>query len=243
VQRAPLYGEDLAYIHEQGFGWYALRSGPGLLALLRNHGVDQGLVVDLGCGPGAWQRHLVSAGFEALGVDASPAMVELARQTAPKARFIAADLKKAVLPRCAAVTSIGEVLSYALHTDRQVVNLFRRVYKALEPNGLFIFDIGTDGRLPGGTPLQGHWKGDDWVTLLDAEYDEPSRMLTRHLTSFRKHGSGYRRSEETHRLRLFDAGFIAAELAQAGFHTKRLKGFGLVRFQSGHAGFLARKPG
>jgi SAM-dependent methyltransferase len=44
-------------------------------------------VADLGCGPGQITAHLAELGLTAFGVDASPAMVELARQSYPGLRF------------------------------------------------------------------------------------------------------------------------------------------------------------
>ncbi|MFD3659509.1 class I SAM-dependent methyltransferase [Streptomyces sp. NPDC058659] len=46
-----------------------------------------GQVADLGCGPGHITAHLAELGLKAFGVDASPAMIELARQAHPALRF------------------------------------------------------------------------------------------------------------------------------------------------------------
>ncbi|TRV80158.1 class I SAM-dependent methyltransferase [Streptomyces sp. 130] len=46
-----------------------------------------GRVADLGCGPGYVTAHLAGLGLDAFGVDASPAMVELARAACPGLRF------------------------------------------------------------------------------------------------------------------------------------------------------------
>ncbi|SEP14854.1 class I SAM-dependent methyltransferase [Amycolatopsis saalfeldensis] len=46
-----------------------------------------GQVADLGCGPGDVTAHLDGLGLAAFGVDASPAMIELARQAHPRLRF------------------------------------------------------------------------------------------------------------------------------------------------------------
>ncbi|EDX73602.1 MAG: hypothetical protein RIG63_12295 [Coleofasciculus chthonoplastes F3-SA18-01] len=46
------YKEDLPYIHDVGFRDYALKSAPGILAILAQHQIREGLVVDLGCGSG-----------------------------------------------------------------------------------------------------------------------------------------------------------------------------------------------
>jgi hypothetical protein len=47
---------------------------------------------------------------------------------------------------------------------------------------------------------------------------------------------------EVHRLMLYDPADLERQLRQTGFEVRRLRGYGDVRFQSGHAGFLARKP-
>lgn len=44
-------------------------------------------VADLGCGPGRVTGYLDSLGLDVFGVDLSPAMVEVARQTYPNLRF------------------------------------------------------------------------------------------------------------------------------------------------------------
>jgi SAM-dependent methyltransferase len=46
-----------------------------------------GRVADLGCGPGYVTAHLDGLGLAASGVDASPAMIDLARETYPGLRF------------------------------------------------------------------------------------------------------------------------------------------------------------
>ncbi|MFC7976269.1 class I SAM-dependent DNA methyltransferase [Streptomyces cinereoruber] len=46
-----------------------------------------GRVADLGCGPGHVTAHLDGLGLSAFGVDASPAMIELARRAHPHLRF------------------------------------------------------------------------------------------------------------------------------------------------------------
>jgi len=73
------YGADLAYIHDAGFGDFARKSAPGLLAILRQAGIRGGLVVDLGCGSGIWAAELTRRGYDVLGIDISRAMIRLAR--------------------------------------------------------------------------------------------------------------------------------------------------------------------
>lgn len=237
------YGEDLAYIHDAGFGGFALHSATGLLALLRRNGIDRGLIVDLGCGSGVWARQLGFAGYDALGVDVSPDMIRLARRKAPKASFVKASLEDFQLPRCAAVTSIGECISYAFADDRanrNIPRLFRRVRRALEPGGVLILDFARAGREPGGMPKKSYWTGEDWAVLVENTEDSAAGLLTRRIITFRSVGRSWRRTEETHRVRLYRVDEITNLLTLAGFEVRVLRGYGKVRFHSGHAGLLAR---
>src|SRR5437868_15077977 len=107
------YEEDLAWIHHAGFGAFARRVGPALLRRMRQDGIDGGRVVDLGCGSGIWLAQLLRAGYEAVGVDPSAAMLRLARLTAPAATLVQSAAHELVWPRCDAVTAMGEALSYS----------------------------------------------------------------------------------------------------------------------------------
>ena len=75
------YGEDLAWVHHDGFGAFARQSAPGLLALLRQAGIENGRVIDLGCGSGIWAAALGRAGYDAYGIDSSRHMIALARRS------------------------------------------------------------------------------------------------------------------------------------------------------------------
>ena len=233
------YGTDLAYIHDAGFSNFSLNAAPGLLAILRRNGIDHGLVVDLGCGSGIWARQLSFAGYGVFGVDVSPAMIRLARKRAPKAKFVSASLLDTELPKCAAVTAIGECLSYALQDDesgKKLNRLLRRIRRALPSGGVFVFDFVKSGRMP----RKGYWMGDDWAVLVEAGA-AGDRILTRQITSFRKTGSSYRRTGEIHRLRMYEEAEMEAALQRAGFAVERLKAYGALRLRSWHGGMLARR--
>lgn len=237
------YKHDLAYIHDVGFGDFARNSATGLLEILRRAGLTTGLVVDLGCGSGLWARALSDAGYAVLGIDISAAMIDLARRRAPQAEFQTGSLLKASLPPCDAVTSLGECVNYLFDKKNslsELRRLFRRIYAALKPGGLLIFDIAEPGRGKG--PRQKHIEGADWAVLVDVDEDARNHRLTRRITSFRKIGEFYARDEEAHQLRLYRRTDVAKQLRDVGFRVKTVQAYGSQPMIDGCVGFIAHKP-
>jgi SAM-dependent methyltransferase len=245
-ERVQGYGEDLAYIHDVGHSEYALSAAPGLLRMLAARAAPGGVIVDLGCGSGRWARKLNRAGYEVLGIDQSPAMIRMARKNAPDSEFLIGSLWSARLPPCDGITSLGECLNYSFDEKAgkgAVARLFRRAYRALTPGGVLVFDFAHPGRLPPGKTERRNWsEGRGWTVLTSVSGDREENVLCRRIVSFRKTGRCYRRSEETHWLRLYRPEAIAAELAQCGFRVRKLRGYGQFRFPRGISGMLAEKP-
>jgi SAM-dependent methyltransferase len=240
VKVLKAYGDDLAYIHDVGFGFFAKGAAPGLLAILRRCGIRNGLVVDLGCGSGIWARELVDHGYDVLGVDLSPSMIAIARRRVPEGRFEVGSLLRFQLPPCAAVTSLGECVNYLFdkkNSKKELARLFSRVYGALRPGGVFVFDVAEPRRVGGS-----YREGKDWATVVQVEKDPKADVLTRRITFFRQAGKLYRRGQEVHRLQLYRAPELAEELRAIGFRVRLLRGYGHYRFPAGLTGILARKP-
>ncbi|MEQ9623158.1 class I SAM-dependent methyltransferase [Coleofasciculus chthonoplastes] len=239
------YKEDLAYIHDVGFRDYALKSAPGILAILAQHQIREGLVVDLGCGSGLWAQKLVKAGYHVFGVDSSESMIAIARTRVPEAEFQVESLFNVDIPACNAVTSIGECLNYLFDpkSDRaSLIQLFYRIYNALEPGGVFIFDIVEPGQVAPGIPSQGFTEGEDWVVLVEKLEDSEQELLTRRIITFRKVGEYYRRDEEVHRQQLYQGTDIAKQLRQVGFEVQTMRSYGEYPLPKSRVAFLARKP-
>lgn len=239
------YGDDLAFVHDVGFTGFVQRAMPALEELLRATRIECGVVVDLGCGSGRWLARLVELGYQAIGVDVSPAFLALAQERAPEARLIQASLFEVDLPRAGCVTAVGECLNYA-GSDPDAAGspaeLFERVHSALEPGGIFVFDVALPGRV-GPRGNQKFVLDDSWALLLDAREDEDGGALERRITTFRQVGDTYRRQSELHRLRLWPASRLGSWLAEAGFEVRQLDSYGELPFPTGYAAFCARKPG
>jgi SAM-dependent methyltransferase len=237
------YRDDLAYIHDAGFGGFARAAGPVLVQALRRSRIKDGLVIDLGCGSGILSEVVSEAGYNVLGIDISDAMVEQARRRVPQGQFRVESLLTADLPRCVAVAAIGECINYLFdsrNSKSNLTGLFRRIRAALGSGGLFLFDVAEPGRVPGKRPFRGYWEGDDWAVLVSSEEDRKRRLLTRSITTFRKVGELYRRDREVHRQRLMAGSELADRLRSIGFRVRILGGYGTLRFGKGHVGLLAR---
>jgi SAM-dependent methyltransferase len=161
---ANAYREDLAYIHDAGFGFFARNASLVLLESLRRKAVTTGVIVELGCGSGIMTEAVSTAGYDVLGFDLSEAMISLARKRAPKAQFRQESFLDAELPPCIAVTAIGEVLNFLFdhrNTMRRLRKLVRRAYAALGSGGLFLLDVAGPGRVPRAGRHKHHAEGDD----------------------------------------------------------------------------------
>jgi SAM-dependent methyltransferase len=217
------YGPLIARIHHRGFGFTA----EGAAALVQELVAPPGLVVDLGSGSGIYARLMTDAGFDVVGVDLSPAMVDIARRTAPAATFSVGSVHDFAIPSAPiAVTAMGEVLNYAADARAgidAIAALADRVRHALLPGGVFVFDVSTPGRGgPTGRRDRVH-EGDDWLLAMVAtELDD---TLERRQAIFERAADGWARFDETHVLRLYETDVVVATLERVGFDVEVRDGY------------------
>ncbi len=239
-----LYRDDLAYIHDAGYGEVARSAAPVLLEALERAGLEGGLVVDLGCGSGIAIELIAAAGYEVLGVDVSPPMLRLARRRVPEATLRRASLHDVELPRAVAVAGIGEAFNYFVGpptSERRLGRLLRRIHRCLVPGGILLFDMAAPGRVQGQGAVKNHVEAKDWTILVTVGEDRKRKVLSRRIRSFRRIGSLYRRSEEIHHQRLFEKKAVQRLLREAGFRARTLTGYGELRFPRGLVSYLASK--
>lgn len=224
------YGPDLAYIHHAGFSEFAESAAAGVLEILLEHGIREGLVVELGCGSGILARELTGAGFDVLGFDASPAMIALARETAPQARFAVGAFDAVHIPPCQAIVAMGEVLNYG--TFEGVRSLIAKV-----KTKVLLFDIAERGAYP---PYdERRVEGDDWSVIAIKESD--GEQLTRRILTFHADGDTMRRTEEVHTLELYGREEMKALLREHGFRVQVRRSYGTRRLPKGHAVYVCVK--
>jgi SAM-dependent methyltransferase len=240
------YGPELASIHDAGYTDPAQLGARRVVAELHRSGIEGGVVVDLGCGSGVSSRVLSDAGYDVLGIDPSPAMLELARERAPGALFKQGTAVSAALPDCVAVAALGEPLNYvtteeADDADAELDAVFARVHEALRPGGIFAFDLAGPDR---GAPRQAvrGWEEDEgWAVLV--ETTQTGRLLRRRIIAFRNDPGGWSRTEELHLQRLHPASEVLERLRAAGFAARSVVGWDGTRERPGHTAFIARRAG
>lgn len=238
------YQEDLAFIHDAGFSRLAEAAALQALEELKRSGINHGCVVELGCGSGVSSHVFRKAGFDVVGFDVSEPLIRLARERVPDAEFHVASFVAAPIPRCVAVTAIGEVLNYSFDPENSFATrgkLFQRICAALDPGGLLIFDLAEPSRAPANGVQRSFVLEEDWAVLVETEANSDKTVLTRRITSFRKQDELYQRSSETHRLQLVERAEIVQQLQCAGFSLQVIESYGPQLLLSGTAGFFARK--
>lgn len=117
--------------------WNALYERPATIALLPPVAGKQ--VLDAGCGSGPLSDWLVRNGAHVTGVEASPSMVEIARErNLPSASFTVADLAEP-LDFLADDSFDIVVASLVLHYLRDWVAPLRELRRVLRPDGVLVF--------------------------------------------------------------------------------------------------------
>jgi SAM-dependent methyltransferase len=101
-------------------------------------------LLDVGCGTGNALTPMLERGYEAVGVDASPGMLDVARdKLGGTVELHVADMRSLpVLGSFDLLWSVADAVNYLL-TDRDLVSAFDGFRRNLAPDGVIVFDVDT----------------------------------------------------------------------------------------------------
>lgn len=191
-------------------------------SLLKEHGIADGIVLELGCGTGSLTEILAKKGYDMIGVDISSDMLDIAMEKREKSGkdilYLQQDMREFELyGTVRAVVSICDSMNYLL-SEEDLLQTFRLVNNYLDPGGIFIFDMNTaykyheiigdatiaENRREASFIWENTWYEDEKIN----EYD---------LTVFAEEKKGwYRKYQETHYQKAYSPERIKDLIRQAG---------------------------
>ena len=122
--------------------------GEYIHGMLCKYGVEDGIVLDLGCGTGTMTEILAEYGYDMIGVDNSEDMLELAMEKRIESGhdilYLLQDMREFELyGTVRAVVSVCDSVNYVTEPG-ELEDVFRLVNNYLDPRGVFLFDFNTD---------------------------------------------------------------------------------------------------
>ena len=167
---------------------------------------------------------LAASGIQITGIDRSGAMLAIARQKAERKglaiAWIEADMREfAVTEPVDLITRFYDAINYLVEPD-DVAAVFERALQALNPGGLFIFDVNTRVK------FAENWNEscylatnrDDLFGLYQSWFDAETGLSPLILTFFvRNEGGLWERFDEEHIERAYPLDEISDALKKSGF--------------------------
>lgn len=157
------FDEPFARIYNESWGPdYNKLALPTLEKFLLSYIPQKANILDLCCGTGVPSQWLSNKGYQVTGIDSSQKMLQYARENAPNCQLILGDVRSFELPLSFhAAFSTGLAFTHILHLE-ELISIFQNVYKALETNGIFLFDL----------RLEDGYKSSSWNGLLTGDIQE-----------------------------------------------------------------------
>ena len=189
--------------------------------ILKREGIAPRTAVDLACGTGSVTAILARKGYRVIGVDLSEEMLTQAQQKVAglehQPLFLCCPLEELTLPRgvdlaVCALDSLDYITDPA--ACREAI---RRVYKALNPGGIFIFDVNTPEKLRAMDGQVFLDEDDDVYCVWRGEFDEETNICSYGMDLFQRRGQVWHRSFEEHREYAYSETQLREFLRCAGF--------------------------
>ena len=190
-------------------------------SILKENGITNDLVLDLGCGTGTLTELLAKKGYDMIGIDLSYEMLaramEKREQSGLSILYLQQDMREFELyGTVKAVVSVCDSLNYLLE-DEEVIETFRLVNNYLDPEGVFVFDFNTVHKyrdVIGDTTIAEN--REECSFIWENYYHEEECVNEYEVTFFIKEGEFFRRFEETHYQRGYTFEQMQDFLEQAG---------------------------
>lgn len=179
------------------------------------------VVCDLACGSGDSAIDLARAGHVVHAVDSSSIFLRTVRKKAARAgvrvRTHRADMRVFRLPEPADLVLCEFAALNNLDDRRDLAKAFRRVARALQPGGIFAFDVNTRLAFETQTP-KGEWiEQKEFTLVMHGSIEDGGRRIPLHLEWFLPERGRFRHVRETIVHVCWTKAEIRRELARAGF--------------------------
>ena len=190
-------------------------------ALLEKEGLKVRTVADLACGTGSATRILAQMGYRVTAVDLSEDMLTEAMDKCADLpnlpTFVHQNLAELKLPRAVDLAvCFLDSLDYILD-PKDCESAIQRTYKALNPGGIFIFDVNTPEKLRAMDGQVFLDEDDDVYCVWRGEFDESTNICSYGMDLFQREGEVWHRSFEEHREYAYSIEQLTGFLKKAGF--------------------------
>lgn len=189
--------------------------------ILDREGLKPRTAADLACGTGSVAILLAQKGIQVTGVDISEDMLTVACDKASGLEnpplFICQPLQKLRLPRGVdlAVCALDS-LDYILDPE-DCKEAIRRIYKCLNPGGIFIFDVNTPEKLEAMDGQVFLDEDEDVYCVWRGEFDKQTNICSYGMDLFFREGNHWQRSFEEHKEYAYSQKQLNEYLKDAGF--------------------------
>ena len=193
-----------------------------VIGLLKEHGISDGLLLDLGCGTGKLTRLLAAEGYDMIGVDISEELLEIAleheMEDPKQILYLQQDMREFELyGTVRAIVSICDSMNY-LEDYEDLVQVLRLANNYLDPKGIFIFDMNTVYKYREQLGEQTIAENREESSFIWENYFDEGEMVNEYdLTLFIRDEDGrYSKYEETHYQKAFEISAVLKAVKEAG---------------------------
>ncbi len=175
-------------------------------------------ILEMACGTGTI-IDLLEDKYEMEGFDISEDMLAIARNKV-KAPLYKLDIKNFnMMKTYDGILCLSDSLNYILQTE-DLENIFKNVYKHLNNEGKFIFDLNTHEKFLSMEKIYVD-ESENAFYVWEDYYDEDKRLNTYYVNFFIRDKDKYKRVTEEHIEKAHDLKKIEAYLKRAGFDIKK----------------------